>query len=268
MKIVEVEVGRLRPSEYNPRMMTENEVKDLTESIRRFGLVDPLLVNRHSGRENVVIGGHQRLKIASSLGFSTVPVVFLDLDEKRERELNLRLNRNLGGWDWDLLANFDKELLLDVGFEEPELNKYFQIDIVEDDVPEPRPNPNVKLGDLFQLGNHRLLCGDATKKEDVERLMDGQKADMVFTDPPYGVDYEGKTKDALKIANDKNTNAFSESIPLWPLRGGGVSIRLLPGGQQFQGLFVAIRGEAPSERHCDLGKERDGFRTRGLSLPA
>jgi len=191
MKVVEVEVGKLKAAEYNPRQMTEKQVNDLTESIRRFGLVEPLVVNSHNGRSNVVVGGHQRLKIAISEGLAAVPVVYVDLNEKSERELNLRLNKNNGEWDWDALAEFDKDLLFDVGFDEKELNKYFQLDVVEDEVPEPRPDPNVKLGDLFQLGNHRLLCGDATRSEDVERLMDGQKADMVFTDPPYNMHYDG-----------------------------------------------------------------------------
>ena len=190
MKIVQVPIKELKPSEYNPRQMTEKQAKDLTESVKEFGLVDPLIINQHKGRENVVIGGHQRLKIASILGFKTIPVVYVDLEEKRERELNLRLNRNLGEWNYDLLANFSEEELNKVGFESEELDKIFQLGTDEDDFDaevelEKIKEPKVKLGDLFQLGEHRLLCGDSTKKEDVEKLMGEEKADMVFTDPPF-----------------------------------------------------------------------------------
>jgi len=112
-------------------------------------------------------------------------------DEKKEKELNLRLNKNLGEWDMDLLANLDEDLLKDVGFTSEELDKIFQLDVEPDadNVPEVRET-NIKLGDMFQLGDHRLLCGDATQRTDVERLMNGQKADMVFTDPPYGVNFK------------------------------------------------------------------------------
>jgi DNA modification methylase len=119
------------------------------------------------------------------------------LTEEEERELNLRLNKNIGQWDYDLLANFDEELLKGIGFESAELDKIFQLDAKpeDDDVPEIRKT-DIKLGDMFQLGEHRLLCGDATKREDVEKLMAGEKADMVFTDPPYSVNY-GADQDLL-----------------------------------------------------------------------
>ena len=186
MEITEVPLQDLKESEYNPRQMTEKQVKDLTQSIKEFGLVDPIIVNSHKGRENVVVGGHQRLKIVSILGLKTIPVVYVDLDEKKERELNLRLNRNLGEWDYNMLANFNEELLKDVGWDSEELDKIFQLDVDEKDDEIPEVEESIcKEGDLWQLGNHRLLCGDATKKEDVERLMAGKKADMVFTDPPF-----------------------------------------------------------------------------------
>lgn len=209
MEIVEVPISELKPSEYNPRQMTEKQVEDLTNSIKEFGLVDPIIVNRHPGRENVVVGGHQRLKIASVLGFQTVPVVYVDLDEKRERELNLRLNKNLGEWDWNMLANFDKEELLNVGFRSEELDKIFNVKEDEFDADkeyEKIEEPKTKLGDLYKLGEHRLLCGDSTKKESFERLMGGEKAQMVFTDPPYNVNYKYDWRRALhKGKKVKNT---------------------------------------------------------------
>lgn len=125
MKIENIKIEELKEADYNPRQLTEDQHKHLSESIKKFGLVDPIIVNQHKGRENVVIGGHQRLKIAREQGFQTVPVVYLDLDLEREKELNLRLNRNLGQWDWDMLANhFEPEFLMEIGFEPGELGMY------------------------------------------------------------------------------------------------------------------------------------------------
>src|SRR3990167_6140606 len=200
MKIVEVKTGDLVPAQYNPRKWPEKEIKDLTASIKEFGLVDPLIVNSAKERKNVVIGGHFRLWIANNLGYKTVPVVYVNIpDLKKEQELNLRLNRNLGQWDWDLLAKFDEELLLDVGFESVEIDRILKGGIEEDDFDAEAEATNIKKpkskrGEIYQLGVHRLMCGDATNKEDVAKLMDGKKADMVFTDPPYGVDYGAKNR--------------------------------------------------------------------------
>lgn len=115
-------IEQLKPAEYNPRQATSKEYADLKRSIQEFGLVDPVIANEHGGRENIIIGGHFRVRVAKDMGIKTVPVVFVDLDEDREKMLNLRLNRNTGSWDWDALASFEKELLLDVGFSETELD--------------------------------------------------------------------------------------------------------------------------------------------------
>ena len=125
MKIDIVKIEDLKPASYNPRQMTEDQVKQLTESIKKFGLVDPIIANSNPDRLNIVVGGHQRLKIALSLGFKEVPVVYVNLNEEDERELNLRLNKNLGQWDWEVLANqFDPTELYDVGFTAGELGMY------------------------------------------------------------------------------------------------------------------------------------------------
>jgi len=125
MEIKQIKISELIPAEYNPRQMTEKQAKDLEKSIKKFGLVDPIIVNSHPDRCNIVIGGHQRLKIAQKLGFDEVPVYFIELDEEMERELNIRLNKNSGEWDLDLLANFDKDFLIDVGFGDKELSNIF-----------------------------------------------------------------------------------------------------------------------------------------------
>ena len=122
----------------------------------------------------------------------------MDLDKEREKELNLRLNKNGGSWDWELLANLDTELLIDVGFDEEELSKQFDLliqqDKKDDEVPDVPDKPQAKLGDIYQLGDHRILCGDATKLDDYKKLMNGEKAQMCFTDPPYNVDCQETLK--------------------------------------------------------------------------
>ncbi len=206
-------------AEYNPRQLTKDQHKDLTDSIKRFGLVDPLIVNTHKERKNVLIGGHQRLKIATMLGLKEIPCVEVELNPAKEKELNIRLNKNVGEWDWDALANyFDVGELTEWGFTDDELQFYEDEPteglIDDDEVPEVE-EAITKQGDLWILGEHRLLCGDATKKEDVERLMEGQKADMVFTDPPYGLGYDGGTKKRDKLIDDHvGTDIYTDSVPI------------------------------------------------------
>jgi 16S rRNA G966 N2-methylase RsmD len=185
-------------AEYNPRQLTKEQHAQLKDSIQRFGLVDPLIVNKNKERDNILVGGHQRLRIAKELGIKKVPCVEVDLSLDQEKELNIRLNKNVGEWDYDSLANyFDVDELMDWGFTDDELQFYEdepeQGLIDDDEIPEVE-EAITKQGDLWILGDHRLLCGDATKKEDVDLLMDGNKADMVFTDPPYGIEVVGGSK--------------------------------------------------------------------------
>lgn len=122
MEIKQVPISELKFAEYNPRQASEREAKDLTESIQKYGIVDPIIVNKAPGRENVIIGGHFRVRIAKALDMKEVPVYYLDLSLEEERELNLRLNRNTGRFDYDLLSsNFTPDLLLAIGFTEGEL---------------------------------------------------------------------------------------------------------------------------------------------------
>ena len=214
MKIVNYDIDKIIFAEYNPRELTKDQHKQLTDSINRFGLVDPLIINTHKDRANILVGGHQRLKIAKELGFKDVPCVEVDLTLDKEKELNVRLNKNTGQWDWDSLANyFDAGELLEWGFTEDEL-QFSEPEEVQgltddDDVPEVEESIT-KQGDLWILGEHRLLCGDATKKEDVERLMDGQKADMVFTDPPYGINEKGDRSKRGGLAKGNNFKSFKD----------------------------------------------------------
>ena len=208
LQIVYVDINQLKPAEYNPRKANKKQIEDIKKSIEKFGLVDPLIVNNAENRKNIVIGGHLRLKVAKDMGYKEVPVVYVNIpDIEKEKELNLRLNKNTGEFDFDLLANFDEDLLKDVGFESVDLDKIFDLDLEtnpkDDEVPEIKKETNIRYGDVYQLGNHRIMCGDATKREDVFKLMNGEKADMVFTDPPYNVDYSGSGKNTKnKIKND------------------------------------------------------------------
>ena len=200
-------------AEYNPRQLTKDQYAQLKDSLTRFGLVDPLIVNKHKSRKNILVGGHQRLKIAKEMGMDKIPCVEVDLPLDQEKELNIRLNKNVGEWDYDSLANyFDVGELMEWGFSNDELQFYEdepeQGLIDDDEIPEVE-EAITKSGDIWLLGEHRVLCGDATKKADVEALMGGQKADMVFTDPPYNVDY-GVSKNPRhkirQIENDKQTD--------------------------------------------------------------
>jgi ParB-like chromosome segregation protein Spo0J len=132
LKVVYVPVGELKPAKYNPRKWDETAVNQLHTSIQDFGLVDPIIANSTPNRKGVVIGGHFRLAVAKDMGFREVPVVFLDIpDEAKERELNLRLNKNLGEWDWSLLANFNEAELLGIGFSDEELAMGFGLSDAE-----------------------------------------------------------------------------------------------------------------------------------------
>lgn len=210
LKIVLKKISELRHPDYNPRRISKRQKADLKRSLQEFGVVDPAIVNTSSGREGIIIGGNQRVTVAGEMGWDTFPCFLVDLPLERERELNIRLNKNTGDWDPELLlGEFSKEELLDWGFLEDELPEGFNAEgpVVgltdDDDVPDSPVEPKTRPGDLYLLGEHRLLCGDATDASAMAALMGGDIADICVTDPPYNVDYEGKTKEALRIQNDK-----------------------------------------------------------------
>ncbi len=211
MKVKKIDINKLQPASYNPRQISTKQYKDLKESIKKFDLVDPIIINK----DMTVIGGHQRLKVCKDLKHKEIDCVVLDLTKEEERELNIRLNKSGGEFDMDILANeFDVEELKDWGFKDIEfgfnIDKIVEGNTEDDHIPEVKES-RVKLGDVWELGNHRLMCGDSTKESDVNKLMNGEKADMVFTDPPYNVDYDGGSKKREKIKNDK-LNDFSQFL--------------------------------------------------------
>ena len=221
LTIEQVSIGDLRPDPFNPRRISGAALEVLTRSLQQFGFVDPVIARR---ADKTVVGGHQRLLAARRLGYATVPVVFVDLSAERAKLLNLALNRISGSWDEELLARLlhdldaapDVDLALS-GFQEDELRQLLKS--LESREKRGRPEsfdleaalevatkePRTKPGDLWLLGEHRLLCGDATNLDSFITLLDQARAALCFTDPPYNVSYGATLPDSAKrkkIAND------------------------------------------------------------------
>ena len=223
-----IDPATLNEAEYNPREITAEALKRLQTIIEHHGFVKPIIVNR---KNNTVIGGNQRLKVAIAMGIEKVPVVFVSEDDiSGEKALNIALNAGYGefgetkmmsvlasltpaGYDLNMTgfnpaqfkkllgANWEKELMAQVNGTAPQ---------AEEEVPEVPKKPKSKLGDLYELGDHRLLCGDATVAGDYGKLMAGEKAGMVFTDPPYNVDYGNIKHPKFKVRSIENDNLSNE----------------------------------------------------------
>jgi DNA modification methylase len=210
------------PYAQNSRTHSPEQVDKIAKSITEFGFTSPILV----GDDNIIIAGHGRLLAAKQLGLETVPVIVLaNLDETQRRALVIADNKLAegAGWDEDILKmelsaleelDFDLDLL---GFDVDEIEDLFADDdqeglTDEDETPEVPEDPVSKLGDVWVLGNHRLLCGSATEIDQVDKLLNGELVEMTFTDPPYGVNYEGKTKDKLTIKNDNLGDDFYQFL--------------------------------------------------------
>ncbi len=201
-------VSDLVPAGYNPRRISDEALAGLGESIGRFGLVQPIIVNARTGH---VVGGHQRLKILEAKGVEATDVVVVDVPEAEEKALNLALNspRLSGEWTADALGLLEEVVgaLPDLGASlrlldlRGDLEKLFPPEpgeIVEDPVPEPPDDPVTKPGDLWQLGRHRLLCGDSGSEKDLDRLLDGAPVHLLNTDPPYNVKVEPRSNNAIR----------------------------------------------------------------------
>ena len=195
---------------YNPRKISEHDLEALRRSLRFFGTVEPIILNRRSGH---IVGGHQRVVAAQAEGIETLPVVHVDLDDPAEKQLNLALNRISGEWDEDALAKVLAELRAGgadmelTGFKPGELETYLAtLDEPSDGltdpdaVPEPPDEPTTQVGDLIVLGWHRLLCGDSADSSQVARLLDGEKVHLVHADPPYNVKVEPRSNNAIAAA--------------------------------------------------------------------
>ena len=208
----------------NPRSLSEKEFKQLKTSLDKFGMIDKPIVNADSA--HTIIGGHQRKHVLESTGVKEIECWIPDreLSDKEVEELNIRLNKNTGSWDFDTLANeFELDDLLDWGFEKAELDlDLWMPDPPEDVEPqidkaeELREKWGVETGQMWQLGEHRLICGDCTDRAVVERVMGGENVGCVFTDPPYGIDYSDVKGMFKKIEGDDKdpTELIKESLSI------------------------------------------------------
>ena len=240
--IEQVPIDSLRPDPANPRRISDAELEALTRSIKEFGVVDPIIARREDG---AVIGGHQRLVGARRLGLKTVPVIYVDLSPERARLLNVALNRISGDWDRELLArllaDLDATPNIDIsltGFGDDEITKLlkslefrekrdreetFDLDAAWQAA---KADSRVQGGDIWRLGDHRIMCADSTQEADVGALMAGEVARLMVTDPPYGVAYEAEGKTSKKgrpIANDDlgvdQASFWTEAFRHWPIEG-------------------------------------------------
>lgn len=192
---VTVNIDDLIPADYNPRKMNEKERQDLIDSVKEFGPVVPLVVNTGK-RTNVLVGGHQRSQIYKELGFKTVEAYrpHRELSIEEEKRLNLRLNKNTGSWDYDKLKEMDLVVLLDVGFDDDDLQVFFDdVEMFEDGFmnegkPKQLEKTKSKPGTVWQLGEHRVMCGNSFDEADVQKLMGGATADLLWLDPPLRLD--------------------------------------------------------------------------------
>ena len=203
LKVEYIPIDDIKPYEKNAKIHTEEQIEQIKKSIEEFGMNDPIGI----WKDNIIIEGHGRLMACKELGFNEVPVIRLDdLTDDQRRAYTLIHNQTTmnTGFDLDILNEELQSIDLDMsdfGFDEIELDDIEEEqEIVEDEVPDVPEEPKAKLGDIYQLGNHRLMCGDSTSEEDVTKLMNGAKAELLLTDPPYGVDI---IKNSPRLAGDK-----------------------------------------------------------------
>ena len=207
-----MKLSAIKQNPNNPRSINKDKFNKLVKSIEEFPRMlelRPIVLNK----DNIVLGGNMRLKACKQIGLSEVPVVYADdLTEEEQRQFIIKDNVGFGDWDWELLANeWDVSDLNDWGLDLPDMDVQV-LEAEEDKYEEPdNLQVDVVLGDLIEIGEHRLLCGDSTDSDQVAKLMNGEKADMVFTDPPYGV----KVKNTQgTILGDEDLDVFINSLPI------------------------------------------------------
>jgi DNA modification methylase len=231
LNVERVAIADLNADARNPRRMPEHEMAALKRSLAEYGAVEPAVVNR----DWTIIGGHQRVQAARELGWAYFPVVWVDLDDDKARLLNLALNRIHGEWDEDLLVEMlanlheqDADLSLS-GFDSGELDALLALvdGVMEpgrDTEPgKPPDQPVTQLGDLVELGKHRLVCGDASDPRVLDAVLAGTPADLVIADPPYGVHYQGGAQEfsartgrrkVRTVTGDENASLYAATLPL------------------------------------------------------
>ena len=262
MEVVIKKITEVKSNPNNPRLIKDDKFKKLVKSIKDFPEmlnIRPIVVNS----DMVVLGGNMRLKACKEAGLKDVSVIIANnLTDDQQREFIIKDNVSGGEWDWDLLANeWDAEQLDDWGLDIPNFGADEVLEAEEDDFDCTPPEiPITVLGDLYEIGEHRLLCGDSTDAEQVAQLMNGVKADIMVTDPPYNVAYEGKTKDAMTIQNDKMSNSdfksfldsffscslieLKEGAPIYvfcPIEDGAFLNAFLNSGFKLQSILIWLK---------------------------
>ena len=209
MKIERLKISEVKSNPNNPRIIKDDKFNKLVKSIKEFPKMlelRPIIVND----DMIVLGGNMRLKACKEAGMKEIPVIKAsELNEEQQREFIIKDNVGFGEWDWEMIANeWDAEQVAEWGLDVPDFSTEV-LEAEEDDFEgTPPKEPITVFGDLYEIGEHRLLCGDSTDSDSVAKLMNGEKADMVFTDPPYGIDYSGgrtqvvETKTYGKLMND------------------------------------------------------------------
>jgi site-specific DNA-methyltransferase (adenine-specific) len=205
MKAEFISISKVKANPNNPRIIKDDKFEKLVKSIKEFPKMlelRPIVVNE----DMIVLGGNMRLKACKEAGLKEIPIIkAIELTEEQQKEFIIKDNVGFGEWDWnDLANNWDADKLNEWGLDIPGFEAEV-LEAEEDDfvAPEGGIETDIVLGDLFEIGEHRLLCGDSTQTDTFSKLFENQLADLVVTDPPYNVAYEGKTKDALTIKNDK-----------------------------------------------------------------
>src|SRR3989344_4579583 len=232
MESTKIKITELRRAEYNPRIMLENEMSALKTSIKTFGFVESVVVNTHTcdqcgDRKWVLVGGHQRTTAVEELvaqgeaikgietkdGVALIPANLVDLHFPEEKLLNLALNKIKGKWDEKKLFEIILELkespsIPASGFRDDEISRILDQTLDDEEGDEGDKEPRSKLGEIYELGSHRLICGDSTDPETYKKLLGDEKADMVFTDPPYNVNYKSRGNKLKEEGNEsiKNDN--------------------------------------------------------------
>ena len=209
MEIKVVKLSEIKSNPNNPRIIKDDKFRKLVKSIQEFPKmleIRPVVVNA----DMIVLGGNMRLKACKEAGLKEVPVIFADdLTDEEQKQFIIKDNVGFGEWDWDMIANeWDAEQVEEWGLDIPEFSIKEELEAEEDDYEMPdQVQTDIVLGDLFEIGEHRLLCGDSTCSDTVAKLMNGEKADMVFTDPPYGISHSGKG-----IKGNARENNFGEIL--------------------------------------------------------
>jgi DNA modification methylase len=256
MLIEKKKIKDLKPAPYNPRKSTEKQEARLKESLVKFGVVEPIIFNKQTG---YIVGGHFRVRELKKLGYTEIDCVIVDLNEADEKELNIRLNANTGEWDMEMLGEWNSEELeawgLDIGNFGSESVE--ELEAKDDDFDATPPAvPITVLGDLYEIGEHRLLCGDSTDSDQVAKLMNGQKADMVFTDPPYDLENEDYHKNILLFTQNAHVFVMHDDK--------GIVNYLRLSSLDFSRFYVANfgfsspRGNDPYLSHILISQEKNG----------